>query len=100
MKLPLSSITSLATNLRVAIEAKDTQLSNELYEQFKQIVDYNISRIESSSKEKKTKNVVSLSQTRIPKCNKTLKEAHSQSSLETMDKRDFQITELNLHYWK
>jgi len=99
MKLPLSSITSLATNLRVAIEAKDTQLSNELYEQFKQIVDYNISRIESSSKEKKTKNVVSLSQTRIPKCNKTLKEA--------MDKRDFpvtasafQITELNLHYWK
>ena len=99
MKLPLSSITSLATNLRVAIEAKDTQLSNELYEQFKRIVDYNISRIESSSKEKKSKNVVSLSQTRIQKCSQTLKE--------TMDKRDlpvtasaFQITELNLHYWK
>ena len=92
MKLPLSSITSLATNLRVAIEAKDTQLSNELYEQFKRIVDYNISRIESSSKEKKSKNV-------LQKCSQTLKE--------TMDKRDlpvtasaFQITELNLHYWK
>lgn len=85
MKLPISSITSLATNLRVAIEAKDIQLSNELYEQFKQIVEYNISRIESSNKEKKTKDV-------LQKCSQTVKEA--------MDKGNFQITEVNLHYWQ
>ena len=40
MKYPLPSLACLATNLRVAIEIKDIQYANELYAEFKRIVEH------------------------------------------------------------
>lgn len=94
MKYPLQSLSSLATNLRIAIETKDPS-ANELYEQFKRIVDFHLQRvsegIETGSKEKKPKDI-------LPKCSQTLKEEMDKGNF-PVTASAFRITELNLHYY-
>lgn len=79
MKYPLSGMTSLATNIRVALETKDFETANELYGHFKAIVEHHLPRNETA-------------ETILPKCSKAVKES--------LDKGNVQITEINLHFYQ
>jgi hypothetical protein len=84
MKYPISSLSSLATNLRVAIEAKDFDTANELYSQFKTIVEHHLRGTKKCSKKIQPETI-------LPKCSKTLQEE--------INSGNFLISELNIHLY-